>query len=260
MLGLQNKIAIVTGGAGGIGTATATRLIDEGAHVVIADLDATRGKAIASSLGERAQFSALDVTRQDQWQALIDDTVSRLGGLHILVNNAAICIMQALLEQSESDIRNTLNVNLVSVMQGTQIAAPAIEASGGGAIVNLSSAEGLTAVNGMSAYIASKWAVRGFSKAAALELGPRGIRVNSVYPGGVFTPMANPTGLSREAFDESYKNYPAGRGADPEQIASAICFLASDDASHCMGTEIAVDGGMTAGTLADFLPGAPGPR
>jgi 3alpha(or 20beta)-hydroxysteroid dehydrogenase len=161
------------------------------------------------------------------------------------------------LDYSVEEMQKTINVNLFSVMHGTQAAAPAITAAGGGAIVNMSSAEGLSAVNGLSVYIASKWAIRGYTKASAMELGPRGIRVNSVHPGGVNTAMGNPAGLDKAEFDEPYKKYPAQRGAEPEQIASVVAFLASEDASHCMGAEIAVDGGMTAGKYVDFLPGAP---
>ncbi len=254
---LQDQVAIITGAAGGIGAATAKRFIDEGAAVVLTDIDAERGEQLATTLGDRAVFIRHDVTDKQQWQQVVELAKSTFGQLNCLVNNAGICIYSGVLDYSEEQIHALLNINLLSVILGTQAVTPAISATGNGAIVNLSSAEGLSSVNGLSAYIASKWAIRGYTKAAAMELGPLGIRVNSVHPGGVDTPMANPAGLDKAAFDEPYKKYPAQRGAAPEQIASVIAFLASADASHCMGAELAVDGGMTAGKFIGFLPGAP---
>lgn len=254
---LNNKVAIVTGAAGGIGRATAQRLIDEGALVVLTDINEQLGVQTAEQLGKQALFIHHDVTNKAHWKNVVEKTCEHFGQLHILVNNAGVCIYNGLLDYTEQEIHKLLNINLMSVILGTQAAAPAITAAGGGAIINMSSAEGLSSVNGLSAYIASKWAIRGYTKAAALELGPQGIRVNSIHPGGVNTSMANPTGMAKQEFDEPYKKYPAQRGAQPEQIASVVAFLASEDASHCMGAEIAVDGGMTAGKYIGFLPGAP---
>ncbi len=254
---LMGKTAIITGGAGGIGKATAARLIDEGAQVVITDINLETGNAAAAALGDQALFIQHDVTCPEQWQKVINQTIATYGNLHILVNNAGVCFFNGLLDYSLDDIQTILNINLVSVMLGTQAAAPFISKAGGGAIVNMSSSEGLSSVNGLSAYIASKWAVRGYTKASAMELGPLGIRVNSVHPGGVNTPMANPTAMGKADFDKPYQQYPAQQGAEPENIASVVAFLASEDAAHCMGAEIAVDGGMTTGKYIDFLPGAP---
>ncbi len=256
---LAGQTAIITGGAGGIGRATAARLISEGAQVVITDINNDAGHATAKMLGDQALFVQHDVTQASQWQNVIEHTISAYGNLNILVNNAGVCIFNGLLDYSLEEIQTTLNINLLSVMLGTQAAAPHISKAGGGAIINMSSSEGLSSVNGLSAYIASKWAVRGYTKASAMELGPLGIRVNSVHPGGVNTPMANPTALEKTEFDEPYKKYPAQHGAEPENIASVVAFLASADAVHCMGAEIAVDGGMTTGKYIDFLPGSPNP-
>lgn len=253
----NNKVVLVTGAAGGIGQAIAKRLVTEGAKVVMTDINCDAGKPLAQSLGESALFLTHDVSDPEAWANVVEQTLKHFGKLDVLVNNAGICIYNGVLDYSLNEIQTILNVNLLSVMLGTQATAPAITAAGGGAIVNMSSAEGLAAVNGLSAYIASKWAIRGYTKAAAMELGPKGIRVNSVHPGGVNTPMANPTGLSQADFDEPYKKFPAQRGANPEQIASVVAFLGSEDAAHCMGAEIAVDGGMTAGKYVDFLPGSP---
>jgi 3alpha(or 20beta)-hydroxysteroid dehydrogenase len=255
---LENKVALITGAAGGIGAASAKRLIDEGASVVLSDINQQAGMQLAESLGEQAIFIQHDVSDKSQWQNVIEQSRKHFGQLNILVNNAGVCIYNGLLDYTEEEIHRMLNINLLSVMLGTQVAAPVIaESSNSGAIINMSSAEGLSTVNGLSAYIASKWAIRGYTKAAAMELGPLGIRVNSIHPGGVDTPMANPTALAKKDFDQPYKKYPAQRGAQAEQIASVVAFLASEDASHCMGAEIAVDGGMTAGKYIDFLPGAP---
>lgn len=256
MRGLKDKVAIVTGASGGIGSAICRRLIEEDCIVVITDINDELGLQLQQSLGSRSTYINHDVRNANSWKNVADICNTKFGRIDILINNAGICIYAGLLDYSEEQLRASLDINLMSVILGTQAIAAAMINGGGGAIVNMSSAEGLSAVNGLSAYVASKWAVRGYTKAAALELGPKNIRVNSVHPGGVNTPMANPTGLAKEQFDEPYKRYPAQRGADPEEIANVVAFLASDEASNCFGTEIAVDGGMTAGKYVDMLPGA----
>lgn len=253
---MQNKVIWVTGGAGGIGRATAKALIAQGARVVISDLDEKTGHELASELGDNCRFEALDVTDVERWRDIAAQINNEWGAVDALVNNAGRVCFKSLLDHSSEDLMGLMNINVNGAMLGMQTVAPLMR-DRGGAIVNVSSSEGLTATNGLAAYIASKWALRGLSKAAAMELGHWGIRVNSVHPGGVNTPMGNPAGLDEAAFDEPYKRFPAQRGAAPEDIADVIVFLCSDESRHCMGAEIAVDGGMTIGHYNHFLPGAP---
>jgi 3alpha(or 20beta)-hydroxysteroid dehydrogenase len=142
-------------------------------------------------------------------------------------------------------------------MLGAQAAIPALERAGGGSITNMSSADGIAGANSLTAYCASKFGVRGFTKALALELGPRKIRVNSIHPGGIVTPLSNPGNVPREHYDQGFKIYPAQRAGDPHDIGAAAAYLASDDASYCMGTELLVDGGLVAGHYYASMPGAP---
>jgi 3alpha(or 20beta)-hydroxysteroid dehydrogenase len=145
------------------------------------------------------------------------------------------------------------------VIYGCQAAIPAIERAGGGAIVNMSSADGIAGANAVSVYCATKFAVRGLTRALALELGPRKIRVNSIHPGGIYTPLANPMNMSKEDYDKNYWIYPAQYAGEPKDIAAAAAYLASEDARYCMGTELSVDGGMNAGHYYMGLPGSPTP-
>lgn len=256
---LQGKVALVTGGARGIGEGITRRFIAEGANVMIADVLEAEGQALAAELGDKAAFQRLDVTRSDQWQAALDATEAHFGRLDSLVNNAGILTFATLDQLPEDRMRQIIEVNLIGTILGTQAAVPFLEKSGGGSIINMSSADGLTGANGLSTYCASKFGVRGFTKAAALELGPRNIRVNSIHPGGIFTEMANPTHIPRDLYDKGYWIYPAQRSGDPADIGAAAAYLASDDARYCYGTELAVDGGLTAGHYYMGMPGAPKP-
>lgn len=255
-MSVQDKVIWVTGGAGGIGKATAAALLAGGAKVVISDLDQAAGEAVAAELGQQCRFERLDVTDEPRWRDIAARIAQEWGAIDGLVNNAGRVCFKSLLEHSSEDLMGLMNTNVNGAMLGMQTVAPIMRGRGG-AIVNVSSSEGLTATNGLAAYIASKWALRGLSKAAAMELGHWGIRVNSVHPGGVNTAMGNPAGLDEAAFDEPYKRFPAQRGASPEDIADVIVFLCSDASRHCMGSEIAVDGGMSIGHYNHFLPGAP---
>lgn len=254
---LAGKVALVSGGARGIGEAIARRFVAEGASVMIADVLEDEGRAVAENLGDAARFMRLDVTSSENWDAVIAATEAAFGKLDTLVNNAGVIVFKTLDDHSEAEMRRILDINLLGVMLGTQRAVPAIERAGKGAVVNISSADGLDGANALTAYCASKWGVRGFTKAAALELGPRGIRVNSIHPGGIATPLANPTNIPRETFDTFFRIYPAQRAGDPSEIASAAVFLASDESAYCMGSELAVDGGLTAGHYYMGMPGSP---
>ena len=256
---LDGRVAIVTGAARGMGAATARIFAGEGAHVVLADVLAADGEAVARQIGRKSFFYKLDVTNEDEWKALVAEVKRRLGRIDILINNAAIVHFGALEDLTKADLERVLAINVVGTMMGLKTVTPVMKAQKKGAIVNISSVDGLKGCNGLSAYTASKWAVRGVSKSMALELGPHGIRVNSVHPGGVDTVMGNPTGESKDTMNkESYGLVPLQRIGEPEEIARASLFLVSDEASYITGAELAVDGGWTAGFYQTKLPGAPG--
>jgi 3alpha(or 20beta)-hydroxysteroid dehydrogenase len=254
---LNGKVALVTGGARGIGEGIVRRFVAEGAKVMITDLLEAEGQALADELGEAAAFIKHDVVSREQWDAALAATEARFGRLDALVNNAGIIVFARLDDLTEEQMRRILDVNLMGTMIGTQAAIPYLERAGGGSITNMSSADGISGANSLTAYCASKFAVRGFTKAAALELGPRKIRVNSIHPGGIFTPLANPQNTPREQYDLGFRIYPAQRAGDPHDIGAAAAYLASDDGSYCIGTELSVDGGLNAGHYYMAMPGAP---
>ncbi|MDA8483154.1 glucose 1-dehydrogenase [Pseudomonas resinovorans] len=254
---LANKIAIITGGARGMGAHTSRLFVEQGATVVIADLLEDEGRALAAELGEAASFRRLDVSKEDGWQQLIHETVERYGRIDVLVNNAAVLVFGAIEELTQAQFERALSVNLTGTFLGIRSVAPIMREQRAGAIVNISSVDGLRGVNALAAYVSSKWGVRGLTKVAALELGPHGVRVNSVHPGGVDTVMSNPTGASRDELAPQYRTVPQQRIGAPEEIARATLFLASDEASYCNGSELSVDGGVAAGSYYPGLPGSP---
>ncbi len=256
---LAGKTCLVTGGARGIGEGIVRRFVAEGAKVLITDVLIDEGQALADELGDVAEFSTLDVTSTTDWNRALELAEEKLGPLDCLVNNAGILKFARLDDLTEEDVRKIIDVNLIGTIMGTQAAIPFIERNGGGSIINMSSADGISGANGLSAYCASKFGVRGFTKSVALELGPRGIRVNSIHPGGILTPMANPTNVPRELYDKGYWIYPAQRSGDVADIGAAAAYLASDDAAYCYGTELSVDGGLNAGHYYMSMPGAPQP-
>jgi 3alpha(or 20beta)-hydroxysteroid dehydrogenase len=237
---LEGKVAIITGAARGQGEAEARLFAAEGAAVVVADVLDEPGKAVAESLGDRALYHHLDVSSEDEWNQAIATTVSAFGGLHVLVNNAAILQTAPIEEMSLDDYMAVIRVNQVGCWLGMRAAVGAIRDSGGGAIVNVSSIGGLKGIPNMSAYVSSKFAMRGMTKVAAIEFGHSNIRVNSIHPGAIDTAMA-----SRDSARHS-KN-PIPRIGEPEEIAELALFLASDKSSFCTGAEFIADGGTTAG-------------
>ncbi len=255
---LAGKVAIITGGARGMGAATSRLFVAEGAKVAIADKLEAEGAALAAELGANARFWNHDVTSEAAWAALVSEVEAAFGGLDVLVNNAGIIIFKGLLDTSADDFRRVLDVNLVGEFLGIKAVAPGMIARGKGSIINISSVDGMKGANCLVAYASSKWGVRGLTKVAAMELGHKGIRVNSVHPGGVDTVMSNHTNSPREELNASYANIPLQRIAGPEEVAAASLFLASDEASYVHGTEIVVDGGMTTGVYYTGFPGAPG--
>ena len=253
---LAGKVAIISGAAQGMGAATARLFAAEGAKVVLGDVLEEKGRAVAAEIGDAASFQRLDVREEEEWAAIVAHAGERFGKLDILVNNAAVTHFGAAEELRKADVERVLGINLIGTMMGVKHAVPALKANGRGVIVNISSVDGLRGCNGLVAYTASKWAVRGISKSYAYEFGPFGIRVVSIHPGGVNTEMGNPTGEAAEAVNaRHFRGVPLQRIGEPEEIARTTLFVCSDDASYISGAEIAVDGGWTAGHYEPALPG-----
>ncbi len=250
------RVAIVTGGASGIGAATARALAAEGARVVIADVDCERGGAVAEETGGR--FEAVDVADDAQVERLVADTARRSGRLDVLVSNAFATAFGAIASLDRAAWNRTLDVTLTAVFTGLRAAVPVMRAAGGGVVVNVASVSGLAGDRGLAAYNAAKAGVVNLTRTAALELAAAGIRVNAVCPGLIDTPALR-RAFGRQPAREALARaaVPVGRLGRPEEVARAILFLASDEASYVTGTTLVVDGGLTAGTgIPDLVPGA----
>jgi 3alpha(or 20beta)-hydroxysteroid dehydrogenase len=254
---LAGKVAIVTGGARGMGGATSELFAAEGARVVIADVLPEQGEELARKIGTAAVFAKLDVSDEANWQSVVRDTIARWGQIDVLVNNAGTIAVSTIVDMPLADFERVIRVNLIGTFLGIKTVAPGMIARKRGSIVNISSVDGLRGVNGLSAYSSSKWGLRGLTRNAALELGPQGVRVNSIHPGGVNTMMGNPRSLPAAEMNLSYTRVPLQRVGEPEEIARASLFLASDDASYVCGAELSVDGGWAAGFYHESLPGVP---
>jgi len=238
---MTERVALVTGGARGMGASTVRRLVAEGADVVITDVLDAEGEKLAAELGEKAMYLHLDVTDEAQWESVAKTVHEAFGPVTALVNNAGIVLQASIEATTADDFRKVLDVNVMGVFLGIKAIVPHMVEAGGGAIVNISSAAGLVGMPMLGAYCASKWGVRGMTKAAALDLGHRKIRVNSIHPGAIRTPMA--AGIE----DSHMADQAIQRVGEPEEIASAVAFLVSDDAQDITGAELAVDGGMALG-------------
>lgn len=243
MARLQDKVIIITGAAQGMGATHARLCIEAGAKVVLTDINAEKGQALAAELGSQALFIQHNVTSEDDWAQVIAATEAHFGTINVLVNNAGITQSKSILETSLDDYRRILEINQVSVFLGMKAVIPSMQASKQGSIINISSINGL--VGGAIGYTDSKFAVRGMTKAAALECAPFGIRVNSVHPGVVATPMIM-QGDTKAAVEAFAKSIPLRRVAQPEEVSRLVLYLASDDSSYSTGSEFIVDGGLTA--------------
>ena len=237
---LDGRVAIVSGGAGGLGTAFAHALHAAGASVVVADLTDEAATALAAELGDRALATHLDVTSQESWAATVEAALDAFGSVDVLVNNAGIANAGPIDHYPLAKWDAVIAVNLTGVFLGVQAVVPTMKAAGRGSIINISSVEGMLGGSHLHGYVASKFGVRGLTKSLAVELGPEGIRVNSVHPGFVQTPMTS-------RLDPTAVPIPLGRPALPTDVAGTVVFLASDDSAYTTGTELVVDGGMIAG-------------
>lgn len=249
---LAGKVAIVTGAARGQGEAEARLFAAEGARVVLTDVLADEVAAVAASLGAAAAAMAHDVSDEGTWSDVVALATDRFGGVDVLVNNAAIHRIRPLLDETPDDLHRILDVNLVGAILGMKAVVPVMEERGGGSIVNISSLAAQSGFWGHGAYAAAKWGLRGVSRVAAVELGPLGIRVNSVYPGMVDTAMLPPAGdpgtdAARTA------HLPLGRVGRPSEVAETVLYLASDASSYVTGAELVIDGGSHAGRVPPGL-------
>lgn len=236
---VDGKVAIITGGSRGMGASHARLLVSEGAKVVIGDILDDEGKELADELGGAARYVPLDVTQPDQWQRAVATAVEEFGSLSVLVNNAGIVNGSSIQEFDLDRWRQILDVNLTGSFLGIRAATDPMIAAGGGSIMNISSVEGLRGSPWAHGYVATKWGVRGLAKSTALELAPHGIRVNSIHPGLIRTPMT-------EGIPDDMIKAPLGRPAESAEVSTFVLFLASDESSYATGTEFVVDGGLVA--------------
>ncbi len=240
---LDRKVALITGGARGMGAAEASLFVSAGAQVFITDVDEAEGIEVASRLGEACEFIRQDVASETDWSRVVESVTRHHGRIDVLVNNAGIFRLLGLGDTSLEVWDQLVAVNQTGVFLGMRSVAPVMKKNGAGSIINLSSIAGLAAAPRAHAYSATKWAVRGMTKSAAAELAPFGIRVNSVHPGLIDTRMMDEIGSTPEKLDA---RVPMGRRGNVDEVARMVLFLASDDASHCSGHEFVVDGAMKA--------------
>jgi len=247
---LVGKVAVISGGARGMGASEAQLFLDEGAKVVITDVLDEAGKQTAQRLspdGSRCMFLHHDVTNEGDWASVVAETVSAFGQIDILINNAGIFERGSILDTPLKDFQRTIDINLTGVFLGMKAVAPHMVQRKTGSIVNISSVAGLAGTPGFVAYGASKWAVRGMTKGVAKELAPFGVRVNSIHPGIIDTPMLQTFDEAGEGVREAVRTrIPLGYEAEPIHVARLALYLASDDSAYSTGSEFIVDGGWSA--------------
>lgn len=245
---LDGKVALISGGSRGQGEAEARLFAREGAAVILGDVLDDEGERVAASItdaGGQATYVHLDVSDEGDWTKAVEAAVASHGRLTSVINNAGVLSQGEIEGIPLEEFRRVIDINLIGVFLGMKAAIPALKAAGGGSIVNTSSTAGLEGYPGAGAYVASKWGVRGLTKVAALELGAFGIRVNSVHPGPIDTPMINPSG--EDIGDRLSSLAPLERVGLASEVAELMRFLTSDESSYCTGGEFKIDGGLTAG-------------
>ena len=237
---LAGKVALVSGGARGMGASHVRTLVAEGAKVVFGDILDDEGKAVADGLGDAVRYLHLDVTKPEHWESAVATAISEFGRIDALVNNAGILNIGTIEDYDLAEWQRILDINLTGVFLGIRAVVKPMKKAGRGSIINISSIEGMAGTIACHGYTASKFAVRGLTKSVALELGPSGIRVNSIHPGLIKTPMTQwvPDDIFQTAL---------GRAADPREVSNLVVYLASDESSYSTGSEFVVDGGTTAG-------------
>ena len=235
---LAGKVALVSGAARGMGASHAREMVAHGARVVCGDILDAEGERVAEDLGDAARYVHLDVTSPGDWERAVAVALAEFGGIDILVNNAGILNIGTVEDFPLSEWQRILDINLTGVFLGIRAVTPAMKAAGRGSIINISSIEGLRGAVMVHPYVASKWAVRGLTKSAALELGQFNIRVNSVHPGFIRTPMT-------KHFPDNMLRIPLGRPGQPDEVATFVVFLASDESRYSTGAEFVMDGGLT---------------
>ena len=252
-LGYKNKRVVVSGCFSGMGEATARLFAGEGAKVVLTDVLEEEGQAVAKDIGEAARFIKHDVTSDDDWAAVVAAANDDLGGVDALINNAGVVHFTPIEALSAADAQHVIGINTIGPMLGIKHVSSVMKAAGKGSIVNISSVDGLRGCNGLTIYTASKWALRGLTKSLAYELGTSGIRVNSVHPGGVDTPMGNAQDLPPDQLNAAFGRVPLQRIGQPEEIAAVVAFLCTEDSSWVRGANWPVDGGLTASAICDTM-------
>ncbi|MCH2173542.1 glucose 1-dehydrogenase [Myxococcota bacterium] len=252
---LDGKVALISGGARGMGAAGAKIFAHEGARVVVGDILEDAARETVAEIGDAATCVGLDVTREGDWANATQHALEAFGRLDVLINNAGVGGVSPIEELDMAEYRRITEVNQTGVFLGIRAAIEPMSDAGGGSIVNISSIDGLVGMPQCLPYVASKFAVRGMTKTAAIELAGRGIRVNSIHPGHIATPMNNPMGTeeaARAMREYCERDVPLARIGEPEDIARLALFLASDESAYCTGSEFTADGGLLAGVP---LPG-----
>ena len=250
---LDAKVAIVSGGARGQGEAEVRMFVEEGARVVFGDVLDDRGEKVAADVGDAAEYHHLDVTKEADWDAIVASTIDRFGQIDVLVNNAGILRVRMIDGHTLDDYMEVININQVGCFLGMRAVVEQMKKQRSGSIINTSSTSGFVGTLGLVAYTASKFAVRGMTKVAAMELGSFGIRVNSVHPGGVDTEMLDQPEFAHLDQSSAYIGQPIGRIGRPDEVARMMVFLASEDSSFSTGSEFIIDGGYLTGPLVPGL-------
>ena len=246
---LLNKIALISGGAQGMGATTADMFARNGAKVIIGDILVEKGLEVAHKIthsGNECYFVPLDVSRKEQWANAVDKAKSKFGGLNVLVNNAGIAVRGNVEETRVADWYQVMKINAKGVFLGTKAAIPAMRDMGSGSIINLSSIAGLVGSDDTTVYNASKAAVRLLTKSTAVQYAKHGIRVNSIHPGTIATPLTADLQADKTALQDRINRTPLGRLGTPEDVVYAIIYLASEESSYVTGSELVIDGGRTA--------------